>query len=182
MPTLTTPENELEQQARDGDAAAFGALIRLHDDRLRAVVWAVVRSPEALDDVMQASYEKAFRSIGTFDGRSAFTTWLHSICYRTAIDHIRYEGRRTHEDVDSPVLESSVVSIRPEPTAEVAVDRAELGDVLDQLDPDARGLLMLVSGHGYSFDDVAAMTGLRRGTVASKVSRARKKLHRWETT
>lgn len=182
MDTLTRTDEELEQRARNGDPAAFGALLRMHDDRMRAVVWAVVRNPEALDDVMQSSYEKAFRSVETFDGRSAFTTWLHSICYRTAIDYVRYEGRRKHEDVDTAVLDSAVVSSRPEPTADVAVDRAELGEALDQLDPDARGLLMLVAGQGYSFDDVAKMTGMRRGTVASKVSRARKKLHRWETT
>ena len=176
MDTLTTSDEELERRALDSDPTAFGQLVRRYDDRMRSVVWAVVRSPEALDDVMQASYEKAFRSVDTFDGRSAFTTWLHSICYRTAIDYVRYEGRREHEDVDS-----TVVSSRPEPTADVAVDRTELAAVLDQLDPDARGLLMLVSGHGYSFDDVAKMTGMHRGTVASKVSRARKKLHRWET-
>lgn len=60
-------EDELEVRAGRGDAAAFGALIRRHDPDLRGVAWSVCRLANTTDDIMQAAYEKAFRSIDGFD-------------------------------------------------------------------------------------------------------------------
>jgi RNA polymerase sigma-70 factor (ECF subfamily) len=169
-------ESELEAKARSGDAAAFGALIRAWDRDLRGVAWSVVRSPHATDDVMQAAYEKAFRSLDHFDGRSALRTWLHSIVYRTALDHVRYEGRRRHADLE--VVDR--VRSGPDSASGPALTQVELSQAMDALDPGQRAALMLTAGLGYSFDEAAAITGEPRGTIASRVGRARKKLARWE--
>lgn len=91
--------DDLECRARQGEAVAFGQLARLYDRDLRNVVWSVVRKPNLIDDVMQNSYERAFRKIRSFDGRSSMKTWLSTICLRTAIDYIRYEGRRRHRSM-----------------------------------------------------------------------------------
>ena len=166
----------LEQRARQGEAAAFGALIREVDRGLRGMVWSIVQSNDATDDVMQTSYEKAFRAIKTFDGRSTLKTWLHSICYRAAIDHVRYEKRRRHDDVDE--VEQGVFGQQIAVTdgVESADARMDLDARLATLDPEARALLMLTIGMGYSFDETAEIVGMKRGTVASKVSRARTRL------
>ena len=158
-----------------GNAAAFGAFVKQHDHELRGGVWAVVRSTHATDDVMQASYEKAFRSIDTFDGRSSLTTWLHTICHRTALDHLRYEGRRRHDDVDDLRREAGDAS-----TERSAIARSEIMAAFDGLDPIDRVLLTLVAALGLSFDEASTITGLRRGTVSSRVSRARARIRRWE--
>lgn len=173
LPTL----DSLEERACQGDASAFGALIRRHDADLRGVVWSVVRSADATDDVMQAAYEKAFRSIARFDRRSTMRTWLHSICYRAAVDYVRYESRRRHQGLDAvqaiPAAESPDV---------VATDRQELAALMEELEPDLRAMLMLTAGLGYSFDETAAIIGRPRGTVASKVGRLRTRIERWGDT
>lgn len=162
-------EPNLEERARAGDAAAFGALVRTVDADLRRVVWSVVRNAADTDDVMQAAYEKAFRAIGTFDGRSAFRTWLHSVCYRTAIDYVRYESRRDHGVLGEHPHDGDV-GLR-------AVEaRIDVAHVFDQLDEEQRVLLMLTLGLGFSYDETAEIVQTQRGTVASKVSRARAKL------
>ncbi len=158
------------------DARSFGECIRAHDQQLRGVAWAVVRDQHQTDDVMQAAYEKAFRALPTFDGRSSISTWLHSIVYRTALDHVRYEGRRRHEDVD----ELRSLSAGGDSAAGFGVGRLELEAVMDQLSPPDRAALMLVAGWGYSYDEAAKILGEARGTVASRVSRARRRLERWE--
>lgn len=164
---------DLETRARSGDAHAFGSLIRTWDHDLRGVVWAVVRSNHATDDVMQNAYEKAFRAIDGFDGRASLKSWLHSICYRAAIDYVRYEGRRSHDDVS----ELSVVPESPD-AATQAVAGIELELAFDSLDEEQRVLLMLTAGLGYSYDEVAEIVGMPRGTVASRASRARAQLDR----
>ncbi len=175
---MTTDLTLLERRARDGDASAFGLLLRQWDHDLRGVAWSVVRSAPATDDVMQDAYERAFRSIENFDGRSSMKTWLHSIVYRSAIDHYRYEGRRQHDDVDTlRDVGTTDAAARPERSA---LDRAELASVLDDCPPDQRAMLMMTAGLGYSFDETAEILDMNRGTVASRVGRLRNRLTRWE--
>lgn len=158
------------------DARSFGEFIRAHDKQLRGVAWSVVRDRHQTDDVMQAAYEKAFRALPGFDGRSTMSTWLHSIVYRTALDHLRYEGRRRHDDVD----DLRNLGGGGDSSAAGGVGRVELDAVMGQLGPEDRTALMLVAGWGYSYDDAAEILGEARGTVASRVSRARRRLERWE--
>ena len=163
--------SDLETRARQGDPAAFGELIREWDRDLRGVVWSVVRSAHATDDVMQTAYEKAFRSIDRFDGQASMKTWLHTICLRSAIDHTRYESHRSHDDI---------VAMASPPTspdaAASAVASVQLDEAFNSLDGVERLLIMLTAGLGYSFDETATIVGMPRGTVASKVGRARDRL------
>ena len=172
---MTESIDDLEERACSGDPEAFGLLARRYDRDLRGTVWSVVQSTQEAEDVMQTAYERAFRSIGAFNRESSLKTWLHSICYRTAIDHLRYESRRRHPPIDKLASQADVLA-----TDETAFDRMEVTQALARLDPDQRAVLMLTAGLGYSFDEAAAITGLRRGTVASKAARARRKLTRWK--
>ena len=137
-------------QHRFPDAASFASVLPQHDDYLRGIVWAVVRDPDVLDDVMQSAYEKAYRSIATFDGRSSLRTWLHSICYRTAIDHLRYESRRKHGSLESVAAEP--LSLAHAEKSDEVVNGMEAADVLSRLDPEQRALLYLTAGLGYSYN------------------------------
>ncbi len=160
---------------RAGDVQAFETFVRANDRKLRGVAWAVVRNAEQTDDIMQSAYEKAFRALPDFDGRSSMTTWLHSIIYRTAIDFVRYEGRRRHSDLDAMRNVGGTSD-----AASQGIDRVELGDVMDQLSPEERATLMVVTGLGYSYDDAAEILGESRGTIASRISRTRNRISRWE--
>ncbi len=166
----------LQERAREGDAAAFGELIRMWDRDLRGVAWSVVRTQTDTDDVMQRAYEKAFVSLTSFNGTSSLKTWLHSICYRTALDHVRYENRRRHDGVETLEVVPAVAS-----TDGAAMANLELDELLERLPDEQRVLLMLTAGLGYSFDETAEITGLARGTVASRISRARANLDRWSS-
>lgn len=164
-------DQTLVRRARNGDSTAFGRLLRRHDSNLRGVVWSVVKNPTAVDDILQNAYEKAFRSIGDFKGESTLSTWLHSICYRAAIDHIRRERLRTHSDL--AVLDDVATAIS---VSEAALARVDLKAALDMLDPETRSMLLMTAAMGFSYDEVAEITGVARGTVASKVARARSAL------
>lgn len=175
---MNRERGDLEQRARLGEAAAFGQLARLYDRDLRNVVWSVLRSPSLIDDVMQSAYERAFKNIASFDGRSSIKTWLASICYRTAIDHARYEGRRKHpslDDDDATVVHDATLADNVDVSARIA-DRDELSRAMEQLAPEEAAILTMTAGLGYSYEEVASILGLARGTVASRASRARQRL------
>lgn len=158
------------------DVDRFVAALREHDGYLRGLVWAVVRDSDVIDDVMQAAYEQAYRSLGTFDGRSSMRTWLHTISYRRAVDHVRYESRRRTVPLDDNAaagLRSTAAAI-----ADHRLAAMEVVSLLDRLDSNERALLYLTAGLGYGYDEVAAIVDLPRGTVASRVSRAKDKLRK----
>ncbi|MEM7337834.1 MAG: RNA polymerase sigma factor [Actinomycetota bacterium] len=162
---------ELERRARAGEAWAFGQVVRHHERDLRGLVWSVVRNGEHTDDVLQSAFEKAFRRIKTFQGDAPMKSWLQSICYRAALDHLRYEGRRRHLDLDAlaSVASSDDVAHRVE-----TLDHFDA--VMASLDPETRALLMLTAGHGHTLTEAARITGLPVGTVNSRLSRARRRL------
>ncbi len=169
---------ELERRACRGEAAAFGQLARMYDSDLRNVVWSVFRQPRFIDDIMQSSYERAFAKIATFDSRSSLKTWLAAICYRTAVDHARYEGRRRHSSVDDEEIAvgyDATFADSIDVAAHVA-SRDALERAMARLSSDEAAILTMTAGLGYSFDEVATVMNIKRGTVASRASRARSRL------
>ena len=167
-PDLST----LEREIVDGDVAAFGQFVRLVDPDLRAMVWSIVRSATDVDDVLQSSYEKAFRSLSTFRGGSQLKTWLYSICYRTALTHISYESHRRHGDVDTlHDLPSSASD-----TSDRALSAIEVETLFAVLDIDHRVVIMMVYGLGFTVDATSEILDVKRGTVSSRLGRAKSKL------
>ena len=91
---------DLLRRAQTGDHAAFTGLIRGCDERMRRLAHRMIGDAGA-DDALQDAYVKAYRNLSTFDGRSAFSTWLYTIVYRTCLDQIRTRNRRAEVDLSA---------------------------------------------------------------------------------
>lgn len=165
-------DRSLVAQASQGDSAAFAALLKRHDDKMRGVVWRLVPSRSEMDDVLQDAYLKAWRGLPQFRGDSAFSSWLYRIVYTTALDHLKAARRR-------PVvpLEEHTAGTVQDASASI-VDAAALRDALAELPPDQLCVVALVDGQGESYDDVAELLGISSGTVGSRLSRARATLRK----
>ncbi len=169
MVDVTDPS--LVRQAVDGDVDAFAKLLREHDDRMRAVAYRLVGSESVMDDVLQVAYLKAHRALPGFRADADFGTWLHRIVVNAAYDHLRKVGRTAEVPLDAV----------PEPVAPTSMeDRLALGtqlqDALATLSPDFRAAVVLVDGEGLSYAEAAEALGVERGTLASRLNRARAQL------
>jgi len=69
----------------------FAAIVAANDDRLRALAYHLLDSREAMDDVLQEVYLKAYRGLPAFRGDSALATRLYRITYTTCMDRLRRE-------------------------------------------------------------------------------------------
>jgi RNA polymerase sigma-70 factor (ECF subfamily) len=162
-------DSQLVHAVLDGDRAAFTQLVRRHDPALRRMVFAMIRNATELDDVLQDTYIKAFRSLGSFDGDSSFKAWLHRIGYTTTLDHIRSNKRRRTESL--PEAGTSSAS-----TESSAISKVDVVQALSKLSDAQRTALLLIDGHKFSYEEVASVLDIPSGTVGYQLHQARKQL------
>lgn len=172
-PATSLPDVELVELARRGDRAAFGELVRRHDDRMRGLAYRLLADRHAMDDALQEAYLKAFRALHRFRAGSDFGTWLYRITYNACIDEIR-KRKRSPVTTEDPV---DPVSTRPGPDRVVSASETVLS-ALAELPVDQRVTVVLVDGEGFDHREAAEILGVAPGTVASRLHRARAALRR----
>lgn len=145
--------------------AEFEGLLRTHDRSVRGVAYRMVG--DDVDDVLQLAYLKAFEQRNSFRGDSSPRTWLYTIVYRTAIDHLRSGRRRSVSQHRAAT--SMIVADR----ADAVADRMVVDAALAGLPVDQRVILLLIDGQGMSYGDAATVLGVATGTIASRIHRAR---------
>ena len=160
---------ELAIRAVAGDEVAFIEIVRRYDGGLRRLAFRLLDDRDAMDDVLQETYLKAFASIRNFRGQATLRTWLYRIVYNACLDQIRRRHRQ-------PLVQ--VVEARSRDASEQADLRLSLADALAALTPDERAAVLLVDAEGLSYDEAAVVTGVPAGTIASRLSRARAALRR----
>lgn len=159
-------DGELVQRAAGGDAVAFELLVRRHAGPLFRLARSIVHDDHLAEEVVQDTFLKAHRNLGTFRGDSKVSTWLSSICYRTAIDRSR--RRRTNV--------VSIETAREQGRHDDVDLRLALSDALDELPADEREAFYLVQVLGYSREEAAHIVGVPASTMRSRVGRARQRL------
>lgn len=162
-------DSQLVHAVLDGERAAFTQLVRRHDPALRRMVFAMIRNATDLEDVLQDAYIKAFRSLGSFDVANSFKAWLHRIGYTTALDHIRSNQRHSVDELPEVVVSAFC-------TESVAVSKVDVATALSKLPEAQRTSLLLIDGHEFTYDEVAAVLDIPAGTVGYQLHQARKHL------
>ena len=168
-------ETDLVNAAKAGDTASFGELVRREAPRLLSVAQQLV-GPEAAEDVVQEAMINAWRGLQSFEGRSAFGTWLHRITVNAALHSRR---RRQPAAVDVEPLELLERWADPEYRVDpelVAVRNSQAETfraVLDQLPEGYRLALILHDAEGLSASELAELTGIPLGTAKSNIRRGR---------
>jgi RNA polymerase sigma-70 factor (ECF subfamily) len=156
------------------DADAFWAMVQPHDRALRALAYRLVGDRDLMDDVLQDAYLRAFRALPSLRGREAVGSWLYRIVYNASMDQLRRRQRAPHVP-----LEEAADPAEPAPDpAEVAAWRRDLAAALATLPADMRAAVLLVDAEGLSYEEAGAIMGVPKGTVASRLSRAREVLRR----
>src|SRR6266516_4533166 len=86
-------ERSLFAAARIGDPAAFEALVEPHRRAIHLHCYRMTGSLADADDLLQESLLKAWRKIGTFEGRAPFRAWLHRIATNTCLNELARRRR-----------------------------------------------------------------------------------------
>jgi len=186
LPSIVPDMDETQaiQAAQKGDLAAFNRLVMAYQGLAYNVAYRIMGDADAAADACQDAFLSAFKSIEKFRGGS-FKSWILRIVTNACYDQLRYKGRRpadSLEDVaENPDYSPKLMNGRERPE-EYAL-RQELSNVIQQgietLPPDQRTALVLSDVQGFSYQEIAGITGTSLGTVKSRLSRARMKLRNY---
>lgn len=177
-------EQEWIARAKAGDMQAFEALILQHEKIVYNVALRMMNHSEDARDISQEVFLKAYKSIGQFDERAMFSTWLYRITTNTCIDELRRRKGKQSYSLEEE-LESEEGSMQRQiadegETPEESLLRAERADELQkalaQLTEEHRLAVILRDIRGLSYEEIAEIMDLPMGTVKSRISRARNQL------
>ena len=171
VPTLTLIEGHGSPQAR------FAALVQPHYDLMYRVAYRFTRSAHDAEDLAQEVCVRAYPRLAELERLERPSAWLLRVLYRLFVDSVRrYERKHVGsiDDVDADLL----VCDRPTPVeeAERAQDRRRLNRAWQYLEQEQRALLALHDVEGYSLAELKELTGLKDGTLKSRLHRARVRL------
>ena len=160
-------EDLLAQRAVGGDAAAFDALVRLHQGAIRGFLRRLAGNDHALaDDLAQETFRTAYRKIQQFV-EGSFISWLYAIAWSRFLMQAR---RRKLEPLRQDNLPSQELFERGN------LARIDLEKALGHVAPAERAAITLCLGLGYAHGEAAAILGLPVGTLKSRIARGRNKI------
>lgn len=143
--------------------------------RLRRFAFSQTRSTQDADDLVQAACERALARIDQFEPGSRLDNWMFTIARNIWIDNMRARARRP-EVTSTELAESMPYQDRITERVEARSDLHTLSKGIMELSADQLNVLTLVVVNGCTYEEVAKILEVPKGTVMSRLSRARAKL------
>lgn len=175
-------ERELINRCIAGDTSAFEPLVERYRQRVWRLAYQILRDREEAWDCAQEAFVRAFHSLPSFRGQSAFYTWLFRITVNVATDRQRARGAQARAFGAERVPEEEWARTTPDPgggpdkAAAQSEQRERIVRALDALPPKARTIIMLSDVEGLSYREIADVLRCPIGTVMSRLHNARKRL------
>jgi RNA polymerase sigma-70 factor, ECF subfamily len=158
------------------DQQAFAELYRQHHRRVYSICLRMTQNPSDSEDLTQEVFIQLFRTIGSFRGDSAFTTWLHRLTVNHVLMHFRKRKVRPELTTESGEMPVQVVMGSHDPKRMRVVDRILLSEVIAKLPQGYREAIILHDIEGMQHSEIAEKRGRSVGTSKSQLHKARSML------
>ncbi len=160
-----------------GNTEAFGQLVCRYQDRLYNAIVHLVGSCDEAYDVVQDAFVQAFVKLASFEGASAFYTWLYRIAFNLAVSRQRRKRptlsiEQTREVTGKEPLEL----ISPDEPLQREERARQVQRGLAALSEEHRAILIMREMEDFSYEEIADLLGVPLGTVRSRLNRARMQL------
>ena len=170
----------LVRKAQKGDTRAYDLLVLKYQHKVAGVVAKLIYESDAIDDVVQETFIKAYRALSGFREEAQFFTWLYRIATNTAKNHIDAMRRKPSyrgQEIDELAVAESTDRLLDHDSPDGLLARRQLEQHLQQalseLPEDLRVALTLREFDGLSYQDISEIMNTPIGTVRSRIFRAR---------
>lgn len=177
----------LVQRCLDGDKRAFDLLVIKYQRRVERLIGRMVRDVDAVPDIAQETFIRAYRALGQYRGDAQFYTWLYRIAVNTAKKRLMVMKRdplvfapdkedESEDETSAAWREPRGYSADSETPEAVLASREiaqAVNDAMAALPADLRTAIELRELEGLSYEAIAQAQGCPIGTVRSRIFRAR---------
>lgn len=176
----------LIRQAQAGDIGAFEELVAIYQDKIVTMSYYLTGNQADAQDLAQEVFVQAYTKLGSFRQEANLGTWLHRVAVNMWSNMQRRQKFSNLLSLDDPVqvgdgeFTRTVASDDPAGDPEEAFEGKErqesVRQALRSLSEEYRVVLVLREIEGYSYEEIATITGCSLGTVKSRINRARQAL------
>jgi RNA polymerase sigma-70 factor (ECF subfamily) len=179
-------DRKLVRAAQKGDGQAFRELVTKYQRRVYQLALGMMKDPDDAMDISQETFVRVHRYLPSFKGDSSFFTWTYRIAMNLCLDAQRRKGRAERidaEEGDEAEIEAamdppSAALAGPQRAALNAELKEKLDEALQSLSGNHRAILLLREVEGLSYEELAKVLGIRKGTVMSRLFHARLKMQK----
>ncbi len=162
--------NPLIKQAQDGDSRAFETLVTAHYHMMFKFSYTWCGNQRDAEDICQDACIKLARGIGSFQFKSAFSSWLYMLVINAGKDFYRKSNRQ-------PVSSDGLERISQDAKAENTVYARQVLQAVHGLPEGEKDALLLVVDQGLSHKEAATLLDVKESTISWRIHEARKKLN-----
>jgi RNA polymerase sigma-70 factor, ECF subfamily len=173
--------DQLLARCRQGDAAAFNQLMHEYQSRVYDLACAILRDETAAKDMVQETFLRVYERLESFQGQSAFETWLLAITVNCCRDHLRRRQLRRVLSLDNLTPAWLRRLARRDRQPEVQFERSQqqqaLWSLINRLDDRLRLTLILRYYYEMNCEEVGDILGIATTTVYGRLSQGRRRLY-----
>ena len=170
----------LVQRAQLGDEEAFATLFQQHKSRVYSVCLLMTKDVAEAEDLTQEAFLQVFRTVGSFRGEAAFSTWLYRVAVNTVLMKLRRRKSPPTVSLDEPVNPESPSLRRDfgrnDPALSGLVDRITLKRAILELPEGCRKIFALHEVEGYQHHEIAKILDCSIGNSKSQLHKAKLKM------
>src|SRR5215213_1322576 len=178
--TLMNSAEDLIARARSGDTEAFHLIFDRYSRPILSFIYDLTGEREAAEELMQETFVRAYRKLGTLRADARLSTWLFGIAKNVAREYGRARRRasRKVELDDSMVTELADAGPPPDDSLINKELNSVIRDALSRLDEDKRLVFTLKIFQQQSYEEIAAVTGFTVAKLKTDLHRARHEMRR----
>lgn len=166
-------DSALVERAQDGDRRAFSELVRRHQSVVFRSCYRILGDREDAKDATQEAFIRAYRKLDTFQGRSAFKTWMLRLAMNVSLNE---RGKRKAPPVDITLAQSVPAPEVPETELVKSEAAAQIHKALQLVQPNHRAAVVLHDLEELTYQETGEALGVPEGTAKSWVHRGRGRL------
>ncbi len=163
----------LAAAARKGEITAFEQLVKLFMRRAYFFCLGICGNREDAMDISQNAFVRAWRGIGKLTDPASFPAWLYTILRHEAANFLKKRGRVERREITGTVL---LEMAQTGESREEECTRREVWEAIGRLPLEMREIIVMKHLQGMSYDEISSLLDIPRGSVASRLYRARAEL------
>lgn len=175
-------DTELVREVKNGNYYAFENLVKRHDKQIFSVAARYVNNAEDAKDIYQEVFLRVYKSIGKFQFRSEFSTWLYRITTNVCLSYFKKNRmqRTVKSSISDEVSNAEILQKEHSNTSHQHLTNTEISDrisdALNLLSPQQKLIFILRHYEGYKIREIAGFIKCTEGTVKKQLFNAVRRL------